>query len=105
VLDAGEQLVFSPTAPPSVTRVNVDRATAWQNGELIFENEPLSRVIARVNRYAEHPLITGDASTAELRISGVFHTGDVDGFVSTVVSYLPVQSQQAADGTIRLTHR
>src|SRR2546421_11996174 len=73
VLDAGEQLVISPTAPPNILRVNVERATAWQNGELVFENEPLSNVVARVNRYGAHPIVIDDDPTASMRISGVFH--------------------------------
>jgi transmembrane sensor len=104
-LDAGERLVLSPTAPPSVELVNIDRATAWENGEIIFENDQLASVVARVNRYARQPVTIADAATAELRISGVFHTGDVDGFVATLVSYLPVRAEIDADGTTRLSHR
>lgn len=104
-LDAGEQVVFSPKAAPSVARVNLGQATAWENGEVVFENDSLSTVVARVNRYAQNAVVIGDASTSELRISGVFHTGDVDGFVSTLVAYLPVRADKDAGGTIRLTHR
>ncbi|MDB6091613.1 MAG: hypothetical protein JWN85_4397 [Gammaproteobacteria bacterium] len=104
LLDAGEQLVISPSAGPRVTSVNVDRAIAWENGELVFENEPLSTVVARVSRYGAHPIIISDEQTSSLRISGVFHEGDVDGFVSTIVSYLPVRAE-ARDGSIRLSAR
>jgi transmembrane sensor len=105
VLDAGEQLVISPSAPPNVTHVNVDRATAWENGELVFENEPLSTVVTRVNRYGAHAIVISDQQTSSLRISGVFHAGDVDGFVSTIVSYLPVRAQEGEDGSVRLSSR
>jgi transmembrane sensor len=101
-LDAGEQLVISSSALPSVTRVNVDHATAWQSGQLIFEDERLSTVVARVSRYGPHPVLV-DEQISSLRISGVFHEGDVDGFVSTLVSYLPVRAQQAGDGSVRLS--
>jgi transmembrane sensor len=104
-LDAGDQLVLSPSASPSIVHVNVDRTTAWENGEVIFENDPLSAVVARINRYTQHRIVIDDTATAELRISGVFHTGDVEGFISTVVSYLPVRAQRTPDGTIRLLHR
>jgi transmembrane sensor len=104
-LDAGEQLVLSPSAPPSVAHVSVDRATAWENGEIVFENDRLANVVARINRYARQPVVITDAPTAELRISGVFHTGDVDGFVSTLVSYLPLQAEKGADGVTRLMQR
>lgn len=104
-LDAGEQVVFSPKAPPSVARVNLGQATAWENGEVVSENDSLATVVARINRYAQHAIIIGDPETGELHISGVFHTGDIDGFVSTIVAYLPVRAEQDTDGTTRLTHR
>jgi transmembrane sensor len=102
---AGEQLIASPVEAPTVERVNVDRATAWQNGELVFENEALSSVIARINRYTKARIELADTSTADLKISGVFHTGDVDGFVSTITSYLPVRVIDADERTIRITRR
>jgi transmembrane sensor len=105
ILDAGEQVVFSPQAPPSVAHVNLGQATAWENGEVVFENDPLPIVVARINRYARHGVVIADTQTSELRISGVFHTGDIDGFVSTIAAYLPVRADKSADGTTRLTHR
>jgi len=104
-LDAGEQVVFSPKAPPSVAHVNLGQATAWENGEVVFENDPLPVVVARINRYARHGVVIADTQAAQLRISGVFHTGDIDGFVSTIAAYLPVRADKSADGTTRLTHR
>jgi transmembrane sensor len=104
-LEAGEQLVISSSALPSVTRVNVDHATAWESGRLIFEDERLSTVVARVSRYGARPILLDDEQISSLRISGVFHEGDVEGFVSTLVSYLPVRAEQAKDGSVRLSSR
>jgi len=104
-LDVGEQVVFSPKAPPSVAKVNLGQATAWENGEVVSENDSLTTVVARINRYAQHAIIVGDSATGELRISGVFHTGDIDGFVSTIVAYLPVRAEKETDGTTRLVRR
>jgi transmembrane sensor len=104
-LDAGEQVVFTPETPPSVARVNLGQATAWENGEVVFENDTLSTVVARINRYARHGVVIADTQTSQLRISGVFHTGDIDGFVSTIVAYLPVSADKSADGTTRLARR
>ncbi len=104
-LDAGEQVVFSPKKPPRVARVNVEQTTAWENGEIVSDNDPLASIVRRINRYAQNPVVIDDPQTGELRISGVFHTGDIDGFVSTIVAYLPVRAAKDADGTTRLTHR
>ena len=104
-LDAGEQVVFAPKTAPSVARVNLGQTTAWENGEIVSENDSLTMLVARINRYAQHAVVIGDSETADLRISGVFHTGDIDGFISTIVAYLPVRADKDADGTTRLTHR
>jgi transmembrane sensor len=101
-LDAGEQLVLSPVAPPRIVRVNVDHAIAWESGSLIFDNEPLSKVIRRVSRYGGPPISLADAPTANLRISGVFREGDIRGFLDTVASYLALSAEQQPDGSIRL---
>jgi transmembrane sensor len=101
-LDAGEQLVLSPVSPPSVVRVNVDHAIAWESGALVFDNEPLSKVIRRISRYGGPLIRIADENTARSRISGVFREGDVQGFVDTVVSYLSLQADAQADGSIQL---
>lgn len=104
-LDVGEQVVFTPRAPPKVAHVNLGQASAWENGEVMSDNDSLASIVERINRYAQHPVVIGDDQTAELRISGVFHTGDVEGFVNTIAAYLPVRAEKEADGTTRLTHR
>jgi transmembrane sensor len=103
VLDAGEQLVLAPHTVPTVTHVNVVHAVAWESGALVFDDEPLSSVVKRVGRYGRHPIVIADEQTSNLRISGVFHEGDVAGFVSTVVSYLAVKAEKQEDGTVRLS--
>ena len=91
-LDAGEQLVVSAGGTSSIAPANIERSTAWQSGRLIFNDEPLSSVVEQVNRYARQPLVLADAATAGLRISGVFSTSDIDGFVDTLTHYLPVDA-------------
>lgn len=101
-LRAGNQLVVTSTAPPSIRSVDLSLASAWESGRLVFENEPLSSVAARVSRYSERTVRVADARTAELRISGVFNAGDTDGFLATIASYLPVRAMTGTNGTIVL---
>lgn len=104
-LDVGEQVVFTPKAAPSVARVNIGQATAWENGEIMSDNDALATVVGRMNRYAQHTLIIDDPETAELRVSGVFHTDDIEGFISTIEAYLPISAAKDSDGTTHLAHR
>lgn len=91
-LHTGEQLVA--TAQPQVTKASITRATAWQNGKLIFDDEPLAEAAARVNRYSEKKVVVQGAATSQ-RVSGVFDAGDVDAFVEAVTYYLPVKAAKA----------
>lgn len=102
-LSAGQQLVATSSSAPQVATVSLDRATAWQSGRLVFDNEPLSSVIARVNRYSAQKLKISDEKTSALRMSGVFNAGDADGFVSTITQYLAVRADKAPDGSIHLS--
>lgn len=104
-LGVGDQLLVSAHAAPSIAPASIERTTAWEDGRLIFEGEPLSMVARRMNRYSRRPLVIADAQTAELRISGVFKTNDVDGFVATITHYFPLHAQTRGDGTIELRHR
>lgn len=104
-LVVGEQLVVSADATPSVAPASIERTTAWQDGRLMFEDEALSTVARRMNRYSRQPLVIADERTAQLRISGVFKTNDVDGFVTTITHYFPLQARPRGDGTIELRHQ
>lgn len=96
----GQQLSF--TAQSAIVRpANVEAATAWNNGQLIFDDEALATVVSRVSRYSTKP-ITVAPDVATLKVSGVFQSNDVDGFVETIGGYLPVRTVKSASGAITL---
>ncbi|HEY2071604.1 MAG TPA: FecR domain-containing protein [Rhizomicrobium sp.] len=101
-LQAGQQLVALPEKPPALAPANIQRVTAWTSGQLMFDNETLADVAARINRYTTNPIIIDDPKVASMRISGVFNTGDVAGFVDIVTHYLPVQAVTGETGAIAL---
>lgn len=104
-LDPGEQLAVSSSGIPQISRVDIERVTAWEQGEIVFDNEPLANVVQRMNRYGPRHITVADARTGSLRISGVFHEGDVDGFVSTLSAYLSVRAHERPDGDVTLTYQ
>lgn len=93
-LHTGEQLVA--TATPQVTKASITRAVAWQNGKLIFDDEPLAEAAARVNRYSGKKVVVEGAAKSQ-RVSGVFDAGDVNAFVEAVTYYLPVKAAPSGD--------
>jgi transmembrane sensor len=104
-LDAGQQLVMSSHAAPRVTPVDIDRVMAWERGKIVFNDEPLASVVERMNRYISRRIDVADERVAALRISGMFHVGDVRGFVSTLTTYLPVKAEERQDGSLLMTYQ
>lgn len=102
-LVAGQQLAVT-SGTPAVRPVNLEKTSAWERGQLVFENETLASIVSRVSRYSRTRVVVADARTGALRISGVFNTGDVNGFVDTVTRYLPVTAT-AKNGDIELHAR
>ncbi|HEX6858598.1 MAG TPA: FecR domain-containing protein [Caulobacteraceae bacterium] len=88
-LESGQQLIAA--ARPVVERANLTEATAWQQGKIIFDDEPLAEAVERVNRYSERKVVVDPSARAQ-HVSGVFNAGDVDAFVEAVTYYLPVKA-------------
>jgi transmembrane sensor len=103
-LDHGQQVVLSPGANPAVIPANIERATAWQSGQLVFDNEPLAAVAERLNRYSSLTRLSVDPRVAQLRISGVFNTGDIQGAVDTLTRYLSIDADKE-NGSVILRPR
>jgi len=103
-LVAGQELDVMAAAPPIIKTVDLERATAWEDGRLVFENEPLSMAALRISRSSARR-VSVDPAVANLKISGVFNAGDVDGFAQTMSLYLPVRSEPGADGGVVLVAR
>jgi transmembrane sensor len=54
------------------------RSGGWLRRQIIFENEPLERVVSEFNRYARKPIEITTPALRNLEISGVFATDNSD---------------------------
>lgn len=86
----------------SVVTADTRAATAWTQGRLIFDNQPLRYVIEGVNRYsARHIFVT--PSAGRLRFSGVTLPGEFDEWLQRLPAVVPVDVDQGnAEICIRL---
>ena len=78
-LGAGDAADVLPAAPITTqAKVNTERTVAWTERRLIFENEPLSAVVAEFNRYNPRQLVINDVALSQERISAVFDADQPD---------------------------
>jgi transmembrane sensor len=83
---------------PQVDRPRVDQVLAWKRGEAVFDNASLSEAVAEMNRYSSVPISLADGSAlGDLRVSGVFKTGDNASFARAVASLHGLAVRERAD--------
>ncbi|MGH6781448.1 MAG: FecR family protein [Sphingomonadaceae bacterium] len=86
----GERIVFGQRNAVRQERPDVQRATAWQEGRVIFDDQPLAAAVAEMNRYSRKPLVVADSELGTMRVSGTYSTGDAEAFARSIANLLPV---------------
>ncbi len=89
-----------------LSRSEVDRRLAWENGRLEFEGEPIADAVTEFNRYNNLQLEVSDPGIGAIRIGGTFDARNPEGFVSTLEKACAVEAQPAKDsGNVMLVRR
>jgi transmembrane sensor len=84
MLAPGQRLTFATSEPATIDRPRLDRVTAWQRGQVAFDDTPLVDAVKEMNRYSVARLIIEDPSVAHIRISGIFRAGDSANFAGAL---------------------
>jgi len=104
VLTAGERLTLSSAGAPKIDEPSVDSVLAWRRGEVVLNDTPLPEAVAEMNRYDKTPIVIEGSAIEALRISGLFHTGDNEGFARSVAKMYHLDLQEQG-GRIYLNSR
>lgn len=97
-VEAGSQIVVAASgelmAPP---RSSVERAAAWTTRRVIFDNEPLSSVLAEFNRYNSRRMLVADPALAQRKVSGVFKVHDIDVLIAFLEQQHDIRIRREGD--------
>ena len=99
---AGEVLQAPPSAPMRVRSGDPEVLTSWRTGVLVFNDRPLGEAVEEMNRYTAHPIVLADASSRDLRVSGVFNTSDPEHFAETIAETFSLSLDRHQDGVVKL---
>ena len=86
LLNPGERLRFADTATEVRDSPSIDKVTAWQRGQLVFDDASLSEAVAEFNRYGSHKMAIDDPVVGKLRVGGVFRIGDPSSFAQAMAN-------------------
>lgn len=98
-LSPGERADFQPGKPGiRKTADDVEMATAWRKRRLVFQDAPLSAVVAAVARYSDHPLILADPVLGRTRVTVVLPLEGEDALEDRMATLLPIRIVQDREG-------
>ena len=99
MLSPGERADFQP-GKPGVRKAaaDVETATAWRNRRLVFQDAPLSAVVAAVARYSDQSLVLADPALGRRRVTVVLPLEGEGALEDRLAALLPIQIDKAPDG-------
>ena len=96
-LRAGEALaVRADGASTVLPKADIEAATAWREGKVIFRDQTLAEAVHRLNRYSRQQVIIDDPALAQMKVSGVFESGDSQAFAEAMQAYFPVVADSSS---------
>jgi transmembrane sensor len=84
LLSPGERAVFVGNLPVRRDHPQVAKALAWQRHEVALDNNSLLDAVQEMNRYSRTPLVLQAVDAAQIRVTGLFRTGDSLSFARAV---------------------
>ena len=86
LLNPGQRLRIAANSPDSVDSPAIDKVTAWQHGQLIFEDTSLRDAAHEFNRYGKRRLMIDSSVSDKIRVGGVFRIGDPESFARAMTN-------------------
>lgn len=65
----------------------LEQRLSWRDGVLIFDNDPLSDIVAELNRYTNARIVISEPDLKELRLGGYFKVQDIGSILETLRGY------------------
>jgi transmembrane sensor len=104
ILTAGQRLTLSTAGVAKIDAPSVESVLAWRRGEVVLNDTPLREAVSEMNRYDKTAIVIAAPEIETLNISGLFHTGDNEGFARSVARMYRLDLREH-DGRIYLTSR
>ncbi len=88
-VSAGNQIFVSDTAGPAKPLhrpLEMDRALAWRDGQIVLDGDTIAAAVHEFNRYNLRKIVVTDPQLEGRRIVGWFHTNEPESFARAVAT-------------------
>jgi transmembrane sensor len=104
ILSAGQRLTLASGGTPKIDEPSVESVLAWRRGQVVLNETPLQQAVSEMNRYDKKTIVIEGSAIATLSVSGLYQTGDNDGFARAIAKLYRLDLQER-DGSIYLKSR
>ena len=94
-----------PDLIKSVKPSGVEKNLSWRDGMLVFDNDPLEKVIAEINRYTTTKVVISDSRIRNIRFGGYFHISDISSILATMEENYGIHADRINDKVVYLSLR
>jgi transmembrane sensor len=105
-LSQGEGALFSPADNSKAHKVlaqkEMARQLSWREGYLVFEGEPLSIVVAELNRYLPIDVEIADQTLGDIPVGGRFKVEELDALFGVLETSFDIRVIRSGDQRIQL---
>lgn len=92
VVQQGQSVRYDPqSGVVALDGLDLQRATSWRRGVLVFDRQPLGVVVERLNRYRPGRVVLANRALAQRQVSAVFRLDMLDAALVTLTQELQVQ--------------
>jgi transmembrane sensor len=91
LLTPGQRLQFAANGADRVDSPSIDRVTAWQHGQIIFEDASLREAAEEFNRVGPARLRIAEGVSRDIRVGGVFRIADPMSFARAMANAYPLR--------------
>jgi transmembrane sensor len=102
-LQARQQVSYDNGELGPVVTIDPAIATAWQRGQLIFRDVPLSEVIEEVNRYRAGRIVLLNSDLAQRRVVAGFRLDQIDDVVRYLTGAFGARTRSLPGGIVVVT--
>ncbi|MCV6604254.1 MAG: FecR domain-containing protein [Porticoccaceae bacterium] len=103
-LSAGQQVMVSPANGIGDVQT-LDQVGQWRQGRLAYVNVKLVEMIADANRYHPRNIILVSDEIADLTLTAVFRSDQIDAMLETLTQVFPIRTVTGVDGSILVMPR
>ncbi len=94
-VEQGWQVSFGANGPAALAPADLAVTGAWRRDQIIFQDVPLRRVLAEIERYRHGRIVLTDRRLGDIPVTAIFSSRQLDNALQTLANTLPIRLLQA----------